>query len=355
MSTQLSPIQRADQALGFVERKAELLTLVKQSERIADITNVPAYQECHAARMRLKNTRVEIEKAGKVAREDATAFSKAVIAKEKELVGVIEPEESRLQALQDAWDAARQAEKDAVAAKEKARLDAIKAGMDAIRNLPLLAVGKSVEKTQELLDGLRALDLSFAQEQIDSAQALQAETLDKLQAIHSERVAAEAEAERLAAERAELAKLRAEQEARLAEEAKQAAAARAEADRLAKLERDKEEAAMREKMAAEAAARAEAEAKVRAEREAAEAATRKEREAEQARMDAEAKRLREEAEALERERIEAARERLERELATVTLIEAATEAYDVLAESHPHHPATLKLAAALTRELENAA
>lgn len=355
MSNELTPIQRADHALRFAERKIELAALVKRSERIADISSTTAYQECHAARMVLKNTRVDIEKAGKAAREDATAFSKAVIAKEKELVGVIEPEESRLQALQDAWDAARQAEKDAIAAKEKARLDAIKAGMDAIRNLPLLAVGKSVEKTQELLDGLRALDLSFAQEQIDSAQALQAETLDKLQAIHSERVAAEAEAERLAAERAELAKLRAEQEARLAEEAKQAAAARAEADRLARIERDKEQAAMREKMAAEAAARAEAEAKARAERETAEAAARKELEAEQARLDAEAQRLRIEAEMIEAEQARAASLKLERELATVTLIEAATEAYEVLADSHPHHPATLKLAAALTRELENAA
>ncbi len=355
MSNELTPIQRADHALRFAERKIELAALVKRSERIADISSTTAYQECHAARMVLKNTRVDIEKAGKAAREDATAFSKAVIAKEKELVGVIEPEESRLQRLQDAWDAARQAEKDAIAAKEKARLDAIREGMDAIRNMPLEAVGKSAAHTQAMLDQLRAMDMSFAQEQESAARALQAQVLDTLLSMHRERMEADAEAERLATERAELAKLRAEQEARLAEEAKKAAAERAEADRLAKIERDREEVAMREKMAAEAAASAEAEAKARAERETAEAAARKELEAEQARLDAEAQRLRIEAEMIEAEQARAASLKLERELATVTLIEAATEAYEVLADSHPHHPATLKLAAALTRELENAA
>ena len=353
MSNELTPIQRADHALRFAERKTELAALVKRSERIADISSTTAYQECHAARMVLKNTRVDIEKAGKAAREDATAFSKAVIAKEKELVGVIQPEESRLQRLQDAWDAARQAEKDAIAAKEKARLDAIREGMDAIRNLPLEAVGKAAAHTQAMMDRLRAMDMSFAQEQESAARALQAQVLDTLLSMHRERIEADAEAERLAAERAELAKLRAEQEARLAEEAKKAAAERAEADRLAKIERDREEAAMREKMAAEAAARAEAEAKVRAEREAAEATARKERAEQEAKLAAEAQRLREEAEALERQRIEAEHERMAHELATITLIEAACEAYDLLQASHPHHPATLKLGAALARELEN--
>ena len=43
--TQLAPLQRAEQVLGFVERKAELTTLVQQSARILDIQNTAAYQE----------------------------------------------------------------------------------------------------------------------------------------------------------------------------------------------------------------------------------------------------------------------------------------------------------------------
>jgi hypothetical protein len=107
MTTELAPIERAKTVLAYDETKAKLAGLAAKSERITDITGPAGYQEAQRARIELKNTRVEIQRRGKDAREDATAYSKAVIAAEKELVAVIEPEESRLQALQDAWDAAR--------------------------------------------------------------------------------------------------------------------------------------------------------------------------------------------------------------------------------------------------------
>ncbi|MHB1939023.1 MAG: hypothetical protein ACYCOR_20985 [Acidobacteriaceae bacterium] len=364
--TELAPLDRAERVLGFVERKAQLAELATKSHRIVQVIDSASYAECHGARMPLKAMRVEIQKAGKLAREDATAFSKAVIAKEKELIDVIAPEEQRLQALQDAWDAARQAEKDAIAAVEKARLDAITEKINTIHSMPLQAVGKSASAIHTLLESVRCIDPSFAAEQADYATRVRDEVVATLSAIHAQAVEAEAEAARLAAERAELAQLRAEQEARQAEESRQAAAARAEADRLAQIERDRLDAEMREKMRIEAADRAQAEAAIRAEREAAEAALRAERDAAEAkaraervaaelieteRLRAEAQRVRLEREELDRQKAEAERVRMERELAEVTLVAAATEARDLLvSEGRAHHPVTMKLTAALARE-----
>lgn len=52
-------------------------------------------------RISLKNARVKIQKIGKELREDALAYQKAVIAKEKELIGIIEPEEERLSKIEE--------------------------------------------------------------------------------------------------------------------------------------------------------------------------------------------------------------------------------------------------------------
>ena len=360
-STELAPLDRAERVLGFVERKAQLADLARKSERIVEITGTPGYQEAQGARMALKNTRVEIQKLGKAAREDATAFSKAVIAKEKELIDVIEPEESRLQALQDAWDAAREAEKQARIRAEQERLEAIRAKLDAIRDLPMQAIGKAAPVIASMIEHAKAIDVSeLAGEQQQIAAELKAQAIDKLVGLHAARVEADAEAARLAAERVELDRLRREQAARQAEADRQAAAERAEADRLAQAARDQAAAEQRDQIAAEAAERARRETEARLEREAVEARERAQREAEAAKAkaaaDTEARRLREERAQLERDQAEAARVRLERELAEVTLVAAATEARDLLvSEGRAHHPVTLKLTAALAREQEQIA
>ena len=83
---------------------AELTKVAEESRKIV-ITNFDdpkQIEAVHAKRIELKKTRVSIEKRGKELREDAIKFSKAVIAKEKELVAIIEPEEIRLDQLEDA-------------------------------------------------------------------------------------------------------------------------------------------------------------------------------------------------------------------------------------------------------------
>lgn len=378
---QLTVIERASSVLKFDETKAALLPLVEASARIVSITNGAGYQEAQSARMKLRNTRVEIEKLGKAAREDATAFSKAVIAKEKELVGVISPEEDRLQSLQDEWDTAIARERAAKAETERLRVFAIRQHIDAIRAMPLRAVGVASATIAELLQSVSEPLTFDAQEFTAEARAAQADALTALTAAlevakadeerrEQERKDREAEAQRIAEERAELARLRAEQESRAAEERARIAAereaeekrqldallARIEADNKAAAEREATAAAERDRLAEELRMQRAAEEQARAERMAAEAAERAIRQKadddlrelqrkQQAAIDARIAELA--AQKAEQERI--ARQR---EIDGATLYEAATEALALLTDLAPLHIATAKLGSALSRHAE---
>lgn len=388
MNTELTVIDRATAVLKFDETKAALLPLVEASARIVGITNGAGYAEAQSARMKLKNTRVEIEKRGKAARKDATAFSKAVIAKEKELIGVIAPEEDRLQALQDEWDAAIAREKAAKDEAERLRVFAIRQHIDALRALPLRAVGVASHVIADVLSMASEPLMFDAQEFAADALAAQADAVAALTAAldaakadeisrESERKEREAEAARIAAERAELARLRAEQEKRDAEERAKIAAEREaarkaqdEADRKAAAEREAIAAAERAKQAEELRQQRAAEEQARAERMAAEAAERKEREAKEATIRAERERAdaelretqRREQAAIEARRAEllaqqAEQERIarQRELDAATLIDAATEAHIFLDARFPAEFVTLKLGVALAREVKKPA
>jgi len=379
MSTELAVIDRALAVLKFDETKAALLPLVEASARIVSITNGAGYSEAQSARMKLKNTRVEIEKRGKAAREDATQFSKAVIAKEKELVAVIGFEEDRLQALQDEWDAAIAREKAAKAEAERLRVFGIRQHIDALRAMPLRAVGVGSALIAEVLQ-MASEPLTFdAQEFAADAMAAQSDAVAALTAAldaakadeirrESERKEREADAARIAAERAELARLRAEQEKRDAEErAKLAAEREAEEQRqsdarLARIKADREAAEAREAIAAaDRAKQAEelrmqraAEEQARAERMAQEEAER----ALRAKADAELREHQRREQAaidariaeLAAQKAEQERAARQREIDAATLIDAATEAHAFLDARFPGEFVTIKLGAALDRE-----
>lgn len=292
-TTALTVVERAAVALGSSKLQTELVALAKKSADITEIKNAAAREQCHSAMMALATTRTSITKTGKAARDDANAFSKAVIAEEKRLIDLIEPEESRLRALRDEWDEAREAEKRAKAEAEAKRIALIREHIDDIRSIATRMVGCASHAIAVEIADLKALSITLDrfQELTGEAEAARGETLDKLSSMYraaldaeleAARIKAEQEAEaaRLAAEREELARLRAEaakrdEEAAAAHaaEEKRIAAERAEADRIA-----------RERLEAE-------EAELRAERE---------------RQAAEAKRLADERAALERQQREAA-------------------------------------------------
>lgn len=302
-TTELTVVERAAIALGTSERETELRALVAKSTDIVEIKNAAGRDQCHGAAMLLRTARTSIRKVGKDARDDATKFSKAVIAEEDRLVALIEPEETRLLGMRDAWDEAREAEKRAKLEAEQRRVAAIREHIDDIRAIAVRAAGLTAARIQGEIGDLEALGITLDRfaELTGEAEAVRGVTLDKLRELHAAAVAQEAEAARLAAEReaiererAELAAQREREEAERAERERVEAAARAEQERKDRERREAEEAQRRAQQEREDAAR-------RAEIEAAEARLAEQR-AEQERRQAELDR----AEREQREREEAA-------------------------------------------------
>lgn len=322
-STELTMPQRAAVALGSAEHEAKLKDLAAKHADIVEIKNAAGREQCHGAMMTLANARVSIGKAGKAARDDANAFSKAVIAEEKRLIEIIEPEESRLRGMRDEWDAEREREKEAKAAAERQRIAVQQARIARIRDAVTFSADRSPAQVQEVIEDIEgtAVDATFEEFQ-GQAQLAKDETLDKLREIHAAAVSREEEAARLKAEREELERLRKE----AAEREAAAAAQRAEEVRRMAEERAAQEAELRAQREAQerqlAAERAEADRIAREKLAAEEAELRKEREeqerklaAERERQAAEAKRLADERAELEHQQREAAEQRRREEYA----------------------------------------
>lgn len=258
-SKELSVVERAAVALGTSKHEKELRELVKQSESITIIKNGAGREQCHGALMALKNARVAIEKVGKAAREDATQFSKAVIAEEKRLIAITQAEEVRLQEIRDAWDEAREREKREKAEAEARRVARIRDAIEDFRRAPGGCPATSSAAIDEHADDLaRApIELDFYMEFTGEAEAARDVAVAALRDMAEKARAREADEARIKAELLELARLRAEQE----ERDRIAAAERAEQERKAREALEAEEARLRAERAAEEAERREAQRK----------------------------------------------------------------------------------------------
>lgn len=253
--------QRAAVALGEAANMAKLRELAAQSAGILAVTNPDGREEAHRAGMVLRTTRTNITNTGKAAREDAVAFGKAVIAMEKDLIAIIEPEETRVLALRDAFDEKLAAEKAAKIAAERARTDAIQADIQAIRDTPNKMVLKGSADLAAAIEAMRAIEVSaerFA-EFIEAAQAAIDEADHALVQMHGSKVGAElAAAEAEQARIAEAARIEA---ARIENERVAAENARAAAELAAERKRMADEEAARLAAAAEVQKRIDADAK----------------------------------------------------------------------------------------------
>ncbi|MEX3972222.1 hypothetical protein [Paraburkholderia caribensis] len=263
-TTELTVVERAALALGTSEREAKLAELVKQSATIVEIKNNAARDQAHGAAMVLRTTRVEIEKAGKAAREDATAFSKAVIAEEKRLLAITQPEETRLLELRDAWDERIAAEKRAKVEAEARRIATIRDRIDGIRSWVPTMASQSSTALDDAIKTMVAMpiDVEHFAEMTGDAEMARGETLEKLRAMQAAAVDRETEARRVAEEAARLAAERSAFE----EEQRRAAAARAEQERKDAEARAAREVEERKQREAEEAARREQQAREDAER-----------------------------------------------------------------------------------------
>jgi predicted peroxiredoxin len=272
-TTALTVTARAALALSSEQTRKDLQELVAKSANIREVKNTAGRDECHGAAMALVKARTTITKTGKAAREDAAAFQKAVIAQEKELIAITEGEETRLLALRDAWDAARAAEKAEAERIERLRIETIHIRIADIRESGVLALQcRTSDMVMALIEKMLAMKVEGFDEFTEEAEKVRHGTLVRMDEIFGTK----------RAEEQERARIKAEQEA----EAARLAAERAD------IERQRKEAAEAERIAAQE--RAEQEAKAQAARKADEAAA-------QAILDAEALRLADERAAFEAE------------------------------------------------------
>lgn len=250
-TTQMTVIERARMAVGSAKHEAKLIDLAEGSKAIVSITNADGYKEAHATRMTLKNARLSITKTSKTARDDATAFAKSVIEEERRLIAIIEPDEERINALQVAWDAEIEAEKQSKIAAESARVAAIKEKIEAFRGAPLAVLGKTSGEIRTALDDVDAvqIDKSYG-EHMAYAAMVKGDAQKALAGMLMNALEAEAEQERIVKEREELALLREQQrqaDVLRAEEERQRAASESE-----RLRKEREEANRKEYAAREA-------------------------------------------------------------------------------------------------------
>lgn len=275
------------------QRKESLITLASKYKglKIEGVHDREGLKRVTEARKILKGERVQIQKDAEELREGAVKFQKAVIAKEKELIGLISPTEKEL----------LQEEERIENLKEQLRIEEERRENERIQNrISRLAkfnyaidlYDVTVMPEDQFNELLTNVEIQFKEEL-----ARQAAEREREEAAKRE------EEERLKREREELAKQRAEQEAREHElqrqEQERQAKIKAEQERFRKEEEERQAKIRAEREAFEAEKR-EFEAKVRKEREAKEA---------EERAAAEKKRLEDEAKEREhRAKIEAERQ-----------------------------------------------
>lgn len=295
-----------------------------------DCTTTEGDKQARESRRMLVSLRVELEAKRKELKEPLLERSRLIDGEAKRITGEIVAMETPIDDAIKAEERRREAIRAERERKEAERQAAITAEIDKIRNLPLVYVAAEAPVLRETIAALESRVLSdvFDDASLPRAAEARAAALAGLSRALDARIEADAERERLAAERAELDRQRAEQaEAqRIADE--KAAAERAEADALAAQEREREAAAARAEQERIAAEQAEQQKRLDAQR------------AELERQQAE-QRERETAERLVRE---------QEEIDRCSLRHAAEDARILLLGLAPNHVTTRKLCAALDRE-----
>ena len=202
----LTAEQRAARELAFDATKARLITLAGETGSLVHVDTDDNLAAAKAARARLQKARTTIEKTGKAARDDANKFSKAVIAKERELLAVIKPEEDRLADLVDAEERRREDAARELREAEQRRVEALQKAFARIRSLPGVAMAPTLDLAgvDRLIDEAQAVvnDQSEFPEDMQAAARYEGQVaLAALKAERDRRVQVEAD-------RAELERLR---------------------------------------------------------------------------------------------------------------------------------------------------
>lgn len=293
-STALVPVdQRAKLALATTERESKLIEAAASTKDIVACADKTGREMIHKAAMGHRALRLDIAAKAKDAREDAKNFQTEVIAEERRLIGLIEPEESRLLEIRDAWDAEQERIRQEAIAKEQARIASIRNAIARYRDLPLNYVSASYAELDAAVIELGAgtiPELEYKGDEAAQVEDAEQSATNKLMEMRAAALAREQAEQQAAAEREAEAKRQAEQRAELDRQQAELAAARSKSEAEAKV--------AREKLEAEAA-------ELRRQQEAALAAEREAMAKERAAMEEERARVAEEVAAMERQREEA--------------------------------------------------
>lgn len=247
----------------FDPTAAELRKLadVARAVVVTDPTDKAQIEAVSEARKGLKQARVRITNRGKELRADAIKFQKDVIAKEQELVAIIEPEEERLSQIEKEIELAAEKERNKLLLPARvARLTALdpelKFDDDALNAMDIKQFEEFFTKQQQLKNERDAAKLKEAQDKVDAEAKRQA---DEKAAREREDQARADERDRIAREDA--ARIKKIEDDAKAEAERVATKAKADADKIvadAKAKADAEAKIAREKLEAEEQVRKEA-------------------------------------------------------------------------------------------------
>jgi vacuolar-type H+-ATPase subunit I/STV1 len=195
---------RAALAMNSTHTERDLIALAAKNTHIVAVIDKLGRQQAHGAAMELKRARTTIAGVSKDARDDATQFQKAIIAEEKRLIAIIEPEEERLFVLRDAFDDEQACIRAEAEQAERNRITAIHAKIAELRNFLMLAGQCSTaERIAGLIEKLEAIQQAgyesfdeFAAE----ASTIAAASYDAMVKLHAAKVQDEEAAERAKAE-----------------------------------------------------------------------------------------------------------------------------------------------------------
>lgn len=250
MSQELTDVSKA---VAEFDRVAAGLGALQNSYAnvVYPVTTTAGMADAKAARAALREPRYEIERVRKAAKAPLLALGKQLDAEAARITRELEALELPIDAQIKEEEQRKEAERQARIDAEVKRVSAIQQKIDHIRAAVAAAVGRSSEDIAEAAAQVEEIVINSAEfaEFLTTAEDAKVATLARLNEMQAAALAHELEQKRIAEERAELARLRADQEKRdaaererIAEEKRQADAARAEADRLAREKREAEAA-----------------------------------------------------------------------------------------------------------------
>lgn len=249
MSTAIVEVQSA---VAEFDRVAAGIALLQQEYAgvVFDVSTTKGLDSAKAARAAVREPRYEIEKVRKAAKEPLLKLGKELDARAKEITAQILAIEEPIDLQIKTEENRKEAEKQAKIAAEQQRVADIQARIVVLRgnqSITSLSDPKLIADHIADLEAI-AVDDSFEEFKQQAADA-KAAGIARLKELHAAALAHQAEQERIKAERAELARLRAVEEERARVERERIAAEEA----MAKALRDEEAAKQAAALAAERA------------------------------------------------------------------------------------------------------